>query len=399
MATALRQLACCLLLLAAACASGCRPGSEAAPSRSAEYLRGNSMDDSKSNNSPRDVWEKVTEPRRFAFPRDHGAHPEYQIEWWYYTGNLFSSTGRRFGYQLTFFRTGIQREPSNPSPWTVRDLYIAHFAISDCERGELTRFERSSRAGLDWAGADTEGQRVWNGDWQLTINADERHRLEARENDVAIDLVLTLGKPPALHGDQGLSRKGSRPGNASYYYSLTRLETTGQIQLGGETFDVEGASWMDHEFSSSFLERGQLGWDWFSIQLDDGTELMIYQIRRDDGSRDTASSGTFVDTEGACQTFGADDFTLTPGRTWTSPESGGRYPVMWQFAMPGRDVELTIEAVYPEQEMDTRISTGILYWEGCIDVTGRIAGREATGHGYLEMTGYVGDGLGGMLGQ
>src|SRR5690606_19730797 len=172
-----------------------------------------------------------------------------------------------------------------------------------------------------------------------------------------------------------------------------------QIQLGGETFDVEGASWMDHEFSSSFLERGQLGWDWFSIQLDDGTELMIYQIRRDDGSRDTASSGTFVDTEGACQTFGADDFTLTPGRTWTSPESGGRYPVMWQFAMPGRDVELTIEAVYPEQEMDTRISTGILYWEGCIDVTGRIAGREATGHGYLELTGYVGDGLGGMLGQ
>lgn len=341
-------------------------------------------------------WSKVLEPRPMNFPRDHGVHPEFQIEWWYFTGNLWTAEGRRFGYQLTFFRTGIQREPTNPSRWAVRDLYTAHFALSDVQGRELRQFERSSRGGIDWAGADEVPGRVWNGDWQWSLDGDH-HRLEAREGQDAIRLDLRPRKAPAVHDQQGLSRKGAEPGNASYYYSLTRLETEGRIELDGVTHEVTGWSWMDHEFSSSFLEKGQLGWDWFSIQFDHDHELMVYQIRRDTGEVDPFSSGTLVDPDGSLTVLEVDDYKLTPLEHWKSPTSSGRYPIAWRLEVPSRGLDLEVRATFPSQEMDTRESTGIIYWEGTIDVTGRQGEMGVRGTGYLEMTGYAQSDLGGLL--
>lgn len=342
-----------------------------------------------------DMWKKVLQPEPLEFPRDHFAHPDYQIEWWYYTGNVQTKTGRRIGYQLTFFRFGVLADPPNPSRWTVRDLYIAHFALSDAEQQKFHRFERTNRAGIDWAGADQQSQRVWNGDWQLTITGDE-HRLQAQQDDYAIDLRLISGKAPSLHGERGMSRKGTQPGNASHYYSLTRLETTGHVMLDGERLEVTGRSWMDHEFSSSFLEPGQSGWDWFALQLDNGYDLMIYQIRRRDGDQDSSSSGTLVSPGGDVLPFDHTAFRLTPLELWKSPATGAAYPVQWRFEMPSRGLDLVVRAVFAGQEMDTRSSTGIIYWEGCVDVRGRDANGTVTGHGYLEMTGYASD-LGGLF--
>lgn len=343
-------------------------------------------------------WKKVVEPRAFSFPRDHAAHADHRVEWWYYTGNLAAADGRRFGYELTFFRTGLQYASQNPSRWAVRDLYLAHFAVSDLQSGRFHCFQRLSRRGVGWSGAETDRCRVWNGDWTLELVGDE-HRLVAAQcpdanqperTACAIDLRLVSQKPPALHGDRGISRKGPTLGNASYYYSLTRMETRGTIRLGEQQFEVSGLSWMDHEFSSSFLEAGQRGWDWFSIQLDDGREMMLYQLRRDDGTPDRFSSGTWVEADGRIKPLTADDFSLSAGRTWRSPQSGAEYPVVWKLRLPARKIEMDIAATMPNQELDVVASTGFPYWEGAIDVRGREGDKPLAGRGYLEMTGYAG---------
>ena len=245
--------------------------------------------------SERGSWRSADPGYTLVFPRDHAAHPDYRIEWWYYTGNLEAAGGRRFGYQVTFFRAGVDRRPVNPSRWAVRDLHMAHLAVTDVARGEHHVAERLNRAGVGWAGADPETLHVWNDGWSLTLE-EGAHRLVAASDDgrLTVDLRLEPAAPPVLHGDGGYSRKGDEPGNASHYYSLTRLPTTGHLTVGGRSFDVAGASWMDHEFGSSFLEPAQAGWDWFSIQLDDGTDLMLYTMRRLDGSADPWSSGTVV---------------------------------------------------------------------------------------------------------
>jgi predicted secreted hydrolase len=341
-------------------------------------------------------WKAAVEPHPFRFPQDHAAHEDHRIEWWYYTGNLQSSEGRRFGYQLTFFRTGVTREPENPSRWTVRDLYMAHFAISDIESKAFHFFERVSRRGIGWAGAATDRYHVWNGDWEVRLEGD-RHRLVAQQEGCRIELTLAPGKPPVLHGEQGLSRKGPSEGNASHYYSYTRMETTGALSLEGRRYAVSGASWMDHEFSTSFLEAGQQGWDWFAIQFDDGRELMLYQIRRSDGTADPHSSGTLVARDGSSVHLRSDEFSLVPGRRWQSERSGAAYPVEWTIHVPGKDLKLAVRAAFPGQEMNTTGSTGIAYWEGAVVIEGRSDGRPVGGRGYLEMTGYAGKSLGRML--
>jgi predicted secreted hydrolase len=340
-----------------------------------------------------ETWKAVEQVRPWTFPKDHAAHEDYRIEWWYYTGNVRAEDGREFGYQLTFFRTGLDYAPKNPSRWTVRDLYVAHFALSDIASRQFTFFEQVARRGVGWAGADTGSYHVWNGDWTARLDGHD-HRLTARKGTTAIDLRLSPLKPPALHGKQGLSQKGPSRGNASYYYSFTHMKTTGTINVGGKTFSVTGRSWMDHEFSSSFLEPGQQGWDWFALQLDDGRELMLYQIRRSDGTVDPHSSGTLVQPDGNCEPLARSEFTLVPGEPWRSDASKAAYPIQWNLRIPSRRLDLTIRAAMPAQEMNTVASTGFAYWEGSIRIAGLSGGKPVEGRGYLEMTGYQGKPVG-----
>ncbi len=341
-------------------------------------------------------WTAALSPRTFAFPQDHGAHEDYRIEWWYYTGNLEADNGRRFGYQLTFFRTGLRKDPQNPSRWSVRDLYTAHFAVSDLDREKHYCFQRNSRRGLGQADAKADRYEVWNGHWKVWQSGED-HRLRAANSDVSIDLTLTPTKPIVLHGEQGLSQKGPSAGNASYYYSLTRLATTGQIQLGDKTLAVQGQSWMDHEFSTSFLEPGQLGWDWLAIQLDDGEDLMLYRMRREDGSTDPFSSGSLVSPTGDLRHLSVDDFAMTPLGAWESPQTGAQYPLTWKVQLSSLGYELEIRPAFAAQEMTTEETTGINYWEGAIVVSGRRAEDKVSGRGYMELTGYAGQGLGSLL--
>jgi len=336
------------------------------------------------------AWKQALPGFAFEFPRDHASHPDYKIEWWYYTGNLARNDGKRFSYQLTFFRVGVESQPTNPSRWAVRDLFMTHFAITDIGGKQHYFTERMNRAGAGWAGADSSCYRVWNQDWEAGIDAQGKHQLKASDRDMKLALVLSEGKRPVIHGDHGVSQKGSADGNASHYYSLTRMPTRGTLSLGGATYVVEGESWMDHEFGTSFLEPEQTGWDWFSLQLDDGSDLMLFQLRRSDGSLDRHSSGTWIGGNGKSISLGAGDFTLKPGETWHSKASGARYPVAWELEVPRQDMRLRLGTQVENQELRTERSTDVTYWEGAIEVQGTRAGRPVRGRGYLEMTGYAG---------
>jgi predicted secreted hydrolase len=343
------------------------------------------------------AWRSAVAGRPVVLPDDHRSHPDYRLEWWYYTGNLFSPEGRRFGYQLTFFRVGINRAPPTPSRWAVRDLHMAHLAITDVAASRHAAAERLNRAGAGWAGARDDTYHVWNDDWSATLE-DGRHRLLAssRAPEIAVDLTLDEGRAPALHGIAGFSQKGSLPGNASYYYSLTRMPTRGTVRIGDETFAVTGASWMDHEFGTTFLERDRKGWDWFSIQLDDGRDLMVFQLRGRDGSIDPRMSGTLVSPERGARSLDPASITLEPVRWWKSPATGGRYPVEWRLAIPAEALELRVTAVVDAQEMNG-LPSGLTYWEGMIDVADAKRSRAVAGRGYLEMTGYSGPPMGEMM--
>jgi predicted secreted hydrolase len=348
------------------------------------------------------VWKVAAPGRAIVLPADHVSHPDYKIEWWYYTGNLDTREGRRFGYQLTFFRVGVDRTPASASRWAIRDLHMAHFAVSDLGAGQFHAFDRLQRDGAGWAGAATDRYRVWNGQWSVTADADGSHRLRARDTDsgIAIDLHLTNTARWVGHGRDGYSQKGRDPGNASEYYSLPRLTTQGTLTIGGRAHDVTGRSWMDHEFGSSVLEADQVGWDWFGLQLEDGRDVMLYQMRRRDGSRDPFSSGTIISPDGAVVPLTRDDYTLEPRNTWRSPETNAVYPVRWHVAIPGQHLAFDVQAALPNQELYTPHSTGVTYWEGAVDVSGRDSGDSrssggASGHavrgrGYMELTGYNG---------
>ena len=299
---------------------------------------------------------------------------------------------------MTFFRAGVDRRPANPSRWAVRDLYMAHLAVTDVPRGEHHVAERLNRAGVGWAGADPETLHVWNDGWSLTLE-EGAHRLVAASDDgrLAVDLRLQPSAPPVLHGDGGYSRKGNEPGNASHYYSLTRLPTMGRLTVGGRSFDVAGASWMDHEFGSSFLEPAQAGWDWFSIQLDDGTDLMLYTMRRR-----RRVGRPVVQRDG--RDAGGGQPASAPATTGSFPAGAGRPPTAAGpiLSVGGSSFRRSAssshaEAAVDAQELRTGRSTGVTYWEGTIDVRGTRDGTPVTGRGYLEMTGYAGPPLSRVL--
>ena len=335
-------------------------------------------------------WKQATAGYVFAFPRDHASHPDYKIEWWYYTGNLKAADGRRFGYQVTFFRVGVDHTPANPSRWAIRDLFMTHLAVSDAS-GKRYRFsEKLSRGGPGLAGARADRYQAWNDDWTATLNARGQHVLKAPGHEAGIDLVLDEGKPPIINGLNGISQKGAQAGNASHYYSVTRMPTSGTLTIDGERVAVSGDSWMDHEFGTSFLEPGQRGWDWLSIQLSDGRELMLYQLRGTNGGRDPRSSGTIVDRAGRSMHLANSDFTLTPGRRRFTSPNGAEYPIEWTVGIPSQRLELTVTTPLDDQELSLVRSTGIAYWEGMIDVAGKTGSGPVTGSGYLEMTGYHG---------
>ena len=338
------------------------------------------------------TWKQAEADYRFVFPRDHASHPAYKIEWWYYTGNLSAADGRRFGYQLTFFRIGFVPQPANPSRWAVRDVFMTHLALTDIGAGRYRFRERLNRAGVGWAGAATDTYRVWNEDWIARLAPDGRHLLRADDEAFGLDLALEPGKAPTIHGSRGISQKGSQTGNATHYYSMTRMPTRGTLRVEGRNLDVEGLSWMDHEFGTTFLEPTQAGWDWFSVQLDDGSDLMIFQLRRADGSLDPHSSGTLVDHAGKAFPIASADFRLVPGDRWSSP-AGGTYPTAWEIHIPGRALDLSVRAAVANQEF----RTGVTYWEGVVDIAGQSHGRPIHGRGYLEMTGYVGPPLGSLF--
>jgi predicted secreted hydrolase len=343
-----------------------------------------------------DPWREAEADYQYSFPRDHGSHDKYGIEWWYYTGNLQTTSGRRFGYQLTFFRVGVDRKPANPSRWAVRDLYMAHFAISDVDRESFHSFERINRAGIGWAGADSSSYRVWNEDWEARLEG-EVHVLSAKDEENQLTLRLESMKPEVIHGENGISQKGPAAGNASHYYSLTRLQTSGRLTVGGELFEVAGLSWMDHEFGTSFLEAEQTGWDWLSIQLEDGRDLMLFQIRRSDGSIDSHSSGTMIEANGRATHISRDDLKLAPGDAWRSPASGAVYPTVWTIELPLYKLSLKVRAAFNDQELRTTESTGVTYWEGSVVIDGSSADHLVSGRGYLEMTGYARGGLGTLV--
>jgi predicted secreted hydrolase len=354
--------------------------------------------------APAPPWKSAAPGRRIVFPADHASHPDFKLEWWYYTGNVGADDGRRFGYQLTFFRIGINPVPANKSVWAVRDLFMAHLAVTDINGRRYLFTERLNRAGPGWAGAATDRLHVWNEDWEATIEKGKLHTLRATGTassggkPFGIDLRLEEDRPPVLQGDRGYSRKGSDPGNASYYYSVPRMPTRGTLSIDGRAVAVTGLSWMDHEFGTSFLEPAQVGWNWFSIQLEDGRSLMIYQFRRVDGSLDPRSSGTLINANGAIVPIrNPSDIRLEPGRIWTSRASGARYPVEWKVAVPALSIDLGVSAAVDAQELRTADSTGVTYWEGAVIVTGQIAGGAVKGRGYLEMTGYAGASMSNIL--
>jgi predicted secreted hydrolase len=329
----------------------------------------------------------------YVFPRDHGSHDQFQTEWWYFTGHLQGGNGRRVGYELTFFRRGIDSPDvwANPSEWSMRHLYLAHFALTD-EHAEQFRFsEKISRAGIHKAGARANVLDVWIDQWHVkAVSPDHRKfHLQAEAEKFSIDLILESRKPPVMHGVDGVSYKGQQFGQTSHYYSLTRLHTIGSIRVDETTIPVEGVSWMDHEFGSGDLAENLVGWDWFSLQLDNEHEIMAYGLRRADGTFDPASSGTFVLPNGSSKPLAFQDLQISVTRHWTSPVSGARYPHHWTFAIPDEGIELTLSPRMSNQELVTTRSTGVTYWEGAIDVTGQWKGHDIHGQGYVELTGYA----------
>jgi len=321
---------------------------------------------------------------RFVFPRDHFNHADFQTEWWYYTGNLCGGDGHRYGFELVFFRQGAEeaarREAArNPSAWRVKDYFLAHLALTDIDGRRFRYFERSNRGGPGLAGVDFGTGRIWNGNWQAQWDfSNGRQTLSAVAEGIRFNLRLAPAKPPVVHGENGISRKAAEEGRASYYVSFTRLEVEGT--LNGAS--VKGSAWMDHEWFTNLLAEGERGWDWFSAQLDDGTEVMLFQVRRDDGGEPFAA-GTLVGRDGRASYLKPGDFALAPLAWWKSAKTGARYPVRWRISLPRLKRSLECAATVDGQEL-AEGSGGNSYWEGAVTYSGDVRGV-----GYLEMTGYA----------
>jgi predicted secreted hydrolase len=334
------------------------------------------------------AFARVTEPRPFRLPEDHGPHFAYQTEWWYYTGQLETARGRNLGFQLTFFRRGL--DPGTPPArgLATNQIYFGHVAITDEAAGRHRFEERFSRGAPGLAGATGTPFRLWLESWSVeATNADGSSvRLRAKaDDDIFLDLQLDSMKPLVAHGDRGLSPKSDAPGNASYYVGYTRMRARGRLGAGTAPEEATGEAWFDHEWSTSALGSRAVGWDWWSLQLRDGRELMFFQIRRDDGRREAASGGTLVRADGTTKRLGPDDVQVAADGVWRSPETNARYPARWRLTVPAESLVLEVDPVLATQEM----RTSFIYWEGAVRVKGTSRGEPITGRGYVELTGYA----------
>ncbi len=338
----------------------------------------------------------VTGPCNLIFPKDHGPHPGYRTEWWYYTGNLQSDAGAPYGFQLTFFRRQISptraqnKWPKPHSAWRTQQVYLGHAAISDISQKRYLPSERIAREALGIAGVAQEANEtiIFIKNWSASIGTDS-HLLKAAADNFSYELRLQPLKPLVLHGSAGYSRKGSAPERASCYYSITRLIAEGTLTLDGKTLPVKGLSWMDHEFSTAPLEPGIIGWDWFSLQLSDQSEIMLFQLRKEHGGLHSASSGTFIDPSGMSRHLNAENFSVEVMDQWKSPKSGAVYPVRWRLTVFPLAIQLIVIANMFDQEMQTPGSTGVTYWEGSVAANGSVADLTVQGRGYAELTGYA----------
>ncbi|MBO6576422.1 MAG: hypothetical protein JJ896_17045 [Rhodothermales bacterium] len=325
---------------------------------------------------------------RLDFPGDHGPHPDFFLEWWYFTGNVDTEDGEQLGYQFTIFRNALAPggQESYPTGWSTNQLYSAHLALSRPDKEEFVSMERLARGAAGLAGASvTDSVNVWVEDWRFTADPElSTLKLHAFGGTGGLSLNLRPLKPIVLQGEQGYSPKGRDDGQASHYYAITRIETDGLMVVDGDSLAVSGFSWFDREWSTSLLSRDQAGWDWFALQLDDGYDLMYFRLRSD--SLDYVD-GSLIDPSGRRQAFDAGSAVLEATRFWTSPRSGARYPVAWRLTAPEADIALEIESAQNDQELQTSIR----YWEGMVRVGGTSRGRAVSGRGYVEMTGYEPD--------
>jgi predicted secreted hydrolase len=339
---------------------------------------------------------RAIEARPFSFPDDHGPHPAFRSEWWYFTG-VVHARARRFGYQLTVFRQALASASEvapRASAWATRDVYMAHLAIADIDGpssgARFQAHERFARDGLALAGAQVRPFLVWVDAWRMRGPDDPSAffpvQLSARAGGSAIELTVAAGRGPIPQGERGLSAKGPDPGNASYYYSCTRLPTQGRLTIAGQTFDVTGESWLDREWSTGALGAGVVGWDWLGVSLSDGRDLMVYRLRTADGGATPASRVTLIAPDGTTRLFGPDAFTLTPIESWLSPQSGVRYPAALRLRIRSEPLDLTVRPLLADQELRLTVR----YWEGAVAVEGNAshASTRLTGSGYLELTGY-----------
>jgi predicted secreted hydrolase len=311
-----------------------------------------------------------------SFPRDHGSHPQVPVEWWYWTGHLSDRAGRAYGFQLTFFR--------------VRDLQLAHFAWTDAARREFSFGEKMHLA-LPGIAMAAEGRLdVANEDWSARARADGAHVLAASGRAGKLRLTLVPRKSPVLHGEEGLSKKGAGAGEYSRYVSITRLAASGTIERNGRSEPLSGTAWFDHEWGPGILPKEAAGWDWFAVQLSDGSELLLYRMRRADGAATPFSAGTFVPPSGGSSRVDWSGVQVTETRFWTSPKTRARYPAGWRVGVPALGLELAIDPIVAAQELETPASTGVTYWEGACSVKGSRAGRAVSGRAYVELTGYAG---------
>ncbi len=333
---------------------------------------------------------------QYQFPQDHASHPAYKTEWWYYTGHLqdVSNANKRFGYELTFFRSATGLPKRNQSAWQANEFHLVHFAITD-EAGQqfhhTAKLNRGVPGGISGkrAGASSSTYHVWNENWAVKQNKHGEHELHAVTPDMSLTLVLSPSKPAVIHGQNGVSQKADCMGCASHYYSYTRMLSKGAVRLNNTTTNVIGQSWMDHEFGSNQLQPKQIGWDWFSVQLDNNIELMLYVLRRKDGTLDPNSSGTWISATGRSEHLNLADFTIDVKQYWQSTQSKGRYPSQWQIQVPGKNLTLSITPVLANQELTDPRGGELSYWEGRSTVAGTIKNKSVTGNAYVEMTGYA----------
>jgi len=341
--------------------------------------------------SPEQTWMKAIGPWTWKFPQDHGAHPAFKTEWWYFTGNLQDSLERKFGYQMTIFRQGVQFTPAQPnSKWAVRDFYFGHLAVSDLSAERFHAGERVTRGALGEATAATDRMDVVMGPWSIEQRRDEVIQISAREDNIAVDFTLRPLKPLVLEGVKGLSRKADGEGQASYYYSYPRLETSGTMRISDNTYTVSGESWFDHEFSTSLLGKDQVGWDWFCIQLDSHEEIMLYAMRTKSGAMDPVSEGTWINVDGSTKRLEPGSFTIEKTGIWKSDVSGATYPAGWHILIPGHKADLTVTPAMSDQELHLSKMEALDYWEGSCTIAGKVNAQDVTGVGYTELTGYAG---------